>query len=231
MASSMHSFLLLLAALNGLLVATMGATFEVRNQCSFIVWAAARPGGGRRLDRGGSWTFNVAPGTTQARIWGRTGCNFDASGRGSCQTGDCGGVLECKGYGAVPATLAEYALNQFSNLDFFDISLVDGFNIPMVFEPTVTSSTGKCRRIPCTVDINSQCPNELRSPGGCRSACTVFKSDQYCCTGSAANNCGPTNYSRFFKDRCPDAYSYPKDDPSSTFTCPSGTNYRVIFCP
>ena len=29
----------------------------------------------------------------------------------------------------------------------------------------------------------------------------------------------------------PDAYSYAKDDQTSTFTCPAGTNYRVDFCP
>jgi hypothetical protein len=28
-----------------------------------------------------------------------------------------------------------------------------------------------------------------------------------------------------------DAYSYAKDDQTSTFTCPPGTNYRVDFCP
>jgi hypothetical protein len=59
----------------------------------------------------------------------------------------------------------------------------------------------------------------------------VFKTDQYCCTGSAANNCGPTDYSKFFKGLCPDAYSYPKDDATSTYTCPGGTNYNVVFCP
>ncbi|CBI34735.3 unnamed protein product, partial [Vitis vinifera] len=42
---------------------------------------------------------------------------------------------------------------------------------------------------------------------------------------------GCSHYSRYFKTRCPDAYSYPKDDQTSTFTCPGGTNYDVIFCP
>ncbi|KAB2632670.1 hypothetical protein D8674_028917 [Pyrus ussuriensis x Pyrus communis] len=78
-------------------------------------------------------------------------------------------------------------------MDFFDISLVDGFNVPMEFSPT---SNGCTRGIKCAQDINMQCPNELRAP-----------------------------------DRCRDAYSYPKDDPTSTFTCPSGTNYKVVFCP
>ncbi|XP_010275299.1 PREDICTED: protein P21-like [Nelumbo nucifera] len=203
---------------------TQAATFLVQNQCPYTVWAAASPGGGRRLEPGQSWTLNVAAGTAGARIWGRTNCNFDGSGRGWCQTGDCGGLLQCQGYGSPPNTLAEFALNQFMNLDFFDISLVDGFNIPMDFSPT----SGGCRGIKCTADIIGQCPAQLRAPGGCNNPCTVYKTDEYCCN---SGSCGPTPLSRFFKERCPDAYSYPKDDPTSTFTCPGGTNYRVIFCP
>lgn len=203
---------------------TESATFEIRNQCPYTVWAAASPGGGQRLDPGQSWTLNVNAGTKMARIWGRTNCNFDANGNGRCQTGDCTGGLRCQGWGVPPNTLAEYALNQFGNMDFFDISLVDGFNIPMDFSPT-----GGCSRgIRCSADINGQCPAELRTPGGCNNPCTVFKTNEYCCN---SGSCGPTRFSRFFKERCPDAYSYPKDDPTSTFTCPGGTNYRVVFCP
>ncbi|KAL6181919.1 hypothetical protein ACLB2K_048567 [Fragaria x ananassa] len=165
-------------------------------------------------------------GTTGGRVWARTGCNFDASGHGSCQTGDCGGLLECQAYGQPPNTLAEYGLNQFNNLDFIDISLVDGFNVAMDFSPTSPCDRG----IQCTADINGQCPNELKAPGGCNNPCTVYKTDEYCCN---SGSCGPTDLSRFFKERCPDAYSYPKDDTTSTvvFTCPGGTNYRVVFCP
>ena len=178
-----------------------------------------------QLGPGQSWWHYVNPGTAAARIWPRTGCSFDGSGRGRCQTGDCGGLLRCQGYGAPPNTLAEFALNQWNNLDFFDISLVDGFNVPMAFSPT---SNGCSRGIWCGADIVRQCPNELRGSGGCNNPCTVFRTDQFCCN---SGNCGPTYYSRFFKDRCPSAYSYPKDDSSSTFTCPGGTNYEVIFCP
>ncbi|XP_010540702.2 PREDICTED: osmotin-like protein OSM34 [Tarenaya hassleriana] len=211
-----------------LLISTASATtFEIRNQCTYTVWAAASPGGGRRLDPGQSWTLNVDIKTSSNRIWGRTGCNFDSSGRGRCQTGDCGGVLQCTGWGQPPNTLAEYALNQFNNLDFYDMSLVDGFNIPMDFSPT----NGNCHRILCNADINGQCPNVLRAPGGCNNPCTVFKTNEYCCT-NGPGSCAPTTYSKFFKDRCPDAYSYPQDDATSTFTCPGGsTNYRVVFCP
>ncbi|KAJ7010707.1 hypothetical protein NC653_001232 [Populus alba x Populus x berolinensis] len=156
-----------------LFISTNAATFEIRNSCPYTVWAAASPGGGRRLERGQTWNLNVPAGTSMARIWGRTS------------------------WGVPPNTLAEYALNQFGNLDFYDISL------------------GKCQALLCTADINGQCPNELRAPGGCNNPCSVFKTNKYW----------------FFKDRCPTSYSYPQDDPSSTFTCPGGTNYRVIFCP
>ncbi|XP_073107171.1 thaumatin-like protein, partial [Elaeis guineensis] len=153
-----------------------------------------------------------------------TGCSFDGNGNGHCQTGDCGGKLACTAYGSPPNTLAEFALNQYQNLDFIDISLVDGFNVPMDFNPT----SGCSRGIRCTADIVGQCPNMLKAPGGCNNPCTVFKTNEYCCN---SGGCGPTNYSKFFKNRCPDAYSYPKDDQTSTFTCPGGTNYKVIFCP
>ncbi len=218
------SFLSNLLVFFSLFTITHAATFSIRNQCPYTVWAAAVPGGGRRLNTGESWTINTNPGTVRARIWGRTNCNFDANGRGRCETGDCNEVLECTGYGRPPNTLAEYALDQFSNLDFVDISLVDGFNIPMDF-----TGTG-CRSIRCSADINGQCPNELRAPGGCNNPCTVFQTNEYCCT-NGPGSCGPTNFSRFFKDRCPTSYSYPQDDPTSLFTCPTGTNYSVVFCP
>ncbi|KAF9592385.1 hypothetical protein IFM89_014555 [Coptis chinensis] len=201
------------------------AIFEIRNQCSYTVWAAAVPGGGRQLNSGQSWTLTVNPGTKAARIWGRTNCNFDGNGRGGCQTGDCGGLLNCQGYGRAPNTLAEYALNQDRNNDFYDISLVDGFNIPMDFSPT----TGGCRSLRCASDINGPCPSQLRAPGGCNNPCTVFRTNEFCCT-NGPGSCGPTDFSRFFKARCPDAYSYPQDD-TATKACPGGGNYRVVFCP
>jgi hypothetical protein len=191
------------------------------------VWAAAIPvGGGIRLDPGKSAIFHPPAGTKSGRIWGRTGCNFDANGQGSCTTGDCGGVLACTTSGKTPATLVEYTLGSGSEPDFYDISLVDGFNVPMSFAPV----RGSCHGISCAADINAQCPPELKVDGGCESACVKFGSPQYCCTGGPSS-CGPTNYSRFFKGLCPDAYSYAYDDKSSTFTCAAGTDYKVTFCP
>nr|XP_027123524.1 thaumatin-like protein [Coffea arabica] len=203
---------------------TNAANFNIINQCTYTVWAAASPGGGRRLDQGQTWSLDVAPGPTNARIWGRTNCNFDANGQGQCQTGDCNGRLECQGYGKPPNTLAEFALNQPNNLDYFDISLLYGFNIPLEF-----SSVTPCYDIRCSAPIVDQCPTQLRTPGGCNNPCTVFNTTEYCCT--SGTSCGPTFFSTFCKGRCPDAYCDHRDDPTSFFTCPSGTNYRVVFCP
>ncbi|KAK2653790.1 hypothetical protein Ddye_013646 [Dipteronia dyeriana] len=201
------------------------AKFDITNNCPETLWAAAVPGGGKQLNKGETWTITAAPGTKEARIWARTKCQFDASGRGKCETGDCNGLLECQGFGSPPNTLAEYALKQFNDMDFIDMSNIDGFNVPMEFSSV---SPGCNRVIKCAADIIGQCPNELKVQGGCQGPCWVFKTDEHCCN---SGNCGPTNFSKFFKDRCPDVYSYPKDDPTSVFTCPTGTDYKVVFCP
>jgi hypothetical protein len=66
------------------------------------------------------------------RFWARTGCNFNQNGQGHCATGDCGDKLQCRGAGGVPpATLAEVTLKGDRGQDFYDVSLVDGFNVPV----------------------------------------------------------------------------------------------------
>ncbi|KAI3940106.1 hypothetical protein MKW92_016847 [Papaver armeniacum] len=87
--TSLIFFPTLLFSLICFIATTKAATFDIVNKCGFTVWAAAVPGGGRRLGPNQFWRINVAAGTTQARIWGRTKCNFEGNGRGSCQTGDC----------------------------------------------------------------------------------------------------------------------------------------------
>eukprot|EP00253_Pinus_taeda_P021529 PITA_21529 len=205
-----------------------GATFVIQNQCSYTVWAAGIPvGGGKALGQGETWSVDVPTGTSAGRFWGRTSCSFDASGQGKCNTGDCGGLLNCQGSGQPPATLAEYTLNGGNNRDTYDISLVDGFNIPL----SITPSDATCTAPTCSSNINTVCPAELKVTDGCNSACVAFNTPQYCCTGDYLNNCPPTNYSKIFKAQCPPAYSYAKDDASSTFTCASGANYKIVFCP
>ncbi|XP_037409402.1 PR5-like receptor kinase [Triticum dicoccoides] len=203
-----------------LLAATSEATtFKIINQCTYTVWPAALPGGGVKLDPGETWALNMPAGTSAGRIWPRTGCSLLGEG-GSCQTGDCSGLLACTVSGRSPNTLGEFSLGQGQSVDdFFDISLIDGFNVPMDFLPVPVQGRSGCSKGPhCAANITSQCPREVKAPGGCNNPCIR----------SAESNCSYTINSVFFK-MCPDAYSNPND--FSTFTCSTGTDYQVIFCP
>ncbi|KAG0616503.1 hypothetical protein M758_5G120600 [Ceratodon purpureus] len=220
-----------------------GATFTFVNSCGFTVWVGVQSNGGIALLAGGG--FELAAGSKNAvsapagwggRFWGRTGCNFDSSGQGKCETGDCGGVLKCGGTGgAPPASLAEITLDGANGDDFYDISLVDGYNLPL--EMTPSGGTGVCGSPGCTYNLNDNCPQVLQLVAqglviGCKSACAAFDTPEYCCTGAygSPTTCPATEYSNAFKAACPTAYSYAYDDATSTFTC-KGANYAITFCP
>jgi hypothetical protein len=220
------------------------ATFTFVNRCADTVWPGALSNAGTA--RLGTTGFELPPGASRAvpapsswsgRLWARTGCAQDAAtGRLVCATGDCGsGTAECAGAGASPpATLAEFTLGGAGGgLDFYDVSLVDGYNLPVLVEPS--SRSGACAAAGCAADLNAMCPPELRSQGGaaCRSACDAFGRAEYCCSGAHASpaTCGPSSYSQVFKMACPRSYSYAFDDPTSTFTCAGGPDYTVTFCP
>ncbi|TKY67677.1 Thaumatin protein [Spatholobus suberectus] len=218
----------------------MGATFSFVNKCDYTVWPGILANAGSppldstgfELPKDTSRAFQ-APTGWSGRFWGRTGCNFDGSGSGSCLTGDCGsGQVECNGAGAAPpATLAEFTLGT-GGQDFYDVSLVDGYNLPMIVEGT--GGSGLCGSTGCTSDLNQQCPAELRASEGsaCKSACEAFGSPEYCCSGAYGSpaTCRPSIYSEMFKAACPRSYSYAYDDATSTFTC-TGADYTVTFCP
>ncbi|KAI5592390.1 hypothetical protein POPTR_004G173200v4 [Populus trichocarpa] len=229
--------LLLLVSYKGCVLA---ATFTFVNKCEHTVWPGILANAGSpRLDSTGfelqqdsSRSF-IAPTGWSGRFWARTGCNFDESGAGLCSTGDCGsGQVECNGFGAAPpATLAEFTLGS-GGQDFYDVSLVDGYNLPMVVEGS--GGSGMCASTGCISDLNIQCPQELRVGEGdaCKSACEAFGSPEYCCSGAfnTPATCKPSVYSEMFKAACPKSYSYAYDDATSTFTC-SGADYTVTFCP
>ncbi|KAF7027628.1 hypothetical protein CFC21_039659 [Triticum aestivum] len=227
--------LLLLLRLLLLPFVTTQTIVNITNQCPYTVWPAALPeGGGMRLDSGKTWTLQVPSDTRGGSVWARTGCSFDGKGNGSCQTGDCEGLLACKTYGQAPITSAQFSLNQYNNNSFFGISLYQGFNVPMEFLPMPVKGQGGsgCTKGPqCGANITSQCPSELKVPGGCNSACDVFKtqSNLYCCSMTP---CESNKYSAFFVRMCPEAISYSSDAVTETsFSCPLDTNYQVIFCP
>ncbi|XP_040383663.1 thaumatin-like protein 1b [Oryza brachyantha] len=230
--------------------AALCATFTLTNSCGYTVWPgllssagspplattgfALAPGESRAVDAPAAWS---------GRVWGRTLCGADqASGRFACATGDCGsGAVECGGGGAAPpTTLAEFTLNGGGGNDFYDVSLVDGSNLPMVVVPQGGVGGATCGATGCLVDLNAPCPADLKVAGAdgagiaCKSACEAFGTPEYCCSGAFGRpaTCQPSAYSQFFKNACPRAYSYAYDDATSTFTCASGTvDYLVVFCP
>jgi len=209
--------------------------FTIINSCDQTIWPAITPGenfngGGFELKPGQSIVFH-APVGWSGRIWGRTGCKFDSTGTGTCETGSCGSTLKCSASGKPPASLAEFTL---AALDFYDVSLVDGFNLPMSVTPM--NGKGNCSVAGCVADLRPHCPQELavKSNGkviSCRSACDVFDRDEYCCRGVYGNPvvCQPTYYSKIFKQACPTAYSYAYDDPTSIMTC-TASDYVISFC-
>ncbi|KAG7028202.1 hypothetical protein SDJN02_09382 [Cucurbita argyrosperma subsp. argyrosperma] len=223
-------------------IGAFGAKFTFVNKCDFTVWPGILSGAGSlkfdttgfELRKGGTRTFQ-APTAWSGRFWGRTGCSFDGAGRGACITGDCGsGEIECNGNGAAPpATLVEFTLGSGSatSPDFYDTSLVDGYNLPIIVEGT--GGTGACGSTGCVTDLNRQCPAELKvaNGGACSSACEKFGTPEYCCSGAYGSpaTCKPTKYSTIFKSACPRSYSYAYDDATSTFTC-SAADYTVTFC-
>ncbi|CAN6938565.1 pathogenesis-related protein 5-like [Brassica napus] len=222
-------------------IAGSSTEFTLQNNCPYTVWPGILSGNessiladdGFRLSPNASVQL-TPPSRWSGRIWARTGCNFSSSGQGKCATGDCGGVLKCAAAGGVPpVTLAEFTIG---DTDFYDVSLVDGYNVKIGIKPQ--GGTGDCKYAGCSSDLNSICPNELRvmdpqnNVVACKSACEAFGKPEYCCTGAfdKPETCPPTDYSRIFKKACPNAYSYAYDDATSPFTC-SRSNYLITFCP
>ncbi|KAF9598969.1 hypothetical protein IFM89_033314 [Coptis chinensis] len=236
-------FLLILLLAFIMISGSFSATFTFENKCPYTVWPGILtnpgvppfPSTGFELQNRASQSFNAQG--WAGRFWARTDCTNTE--KFTCATADCGsGQIGCNGAGAIPpASLVEMTMNGGANrdTDFYDISLVDGFNLPLSVTPQGGSG---CKPVSCEADVNSLCPTELsvKGPDGnniaCKSACLVFNQPQYCCTGQfgSPTTCPPTNYSKIFKDACPQAYSYAYDDKTSTFTCPTGANYLITFC-
>uniref|UniRef100_A0A1J3DSY8 Glycerophosphodiester phosphodiesterase protein kinase domain-containing GDPDL2 n=1 Tax=Noccaea caerulescens TaxID=107243 RepID=A0A1J3DSY8_NOCCA len=175
------------------------------------------------------------PSPWTGRFWGRSLCSTNSTGGFSCATGDCGsGKIECSAAPMLPVTLAEFTIGN-SAQDFYDVSVVDGYNLPLVVVPLHPQRGRECSSVGCVVDLNKTCPPELKvgreQPIACMSACQKFKDPVFCCTNTTVEECQPTLYSKSFKSECPLVYSYPLDDATSTFTCPNSPNYVITFCP
>jgi len=241
-----------------LLMASTAAarTITVYNQCPFTVWPGLFTSAGGVPSQPTGWeaasftkvTFDVAS-DWNGRIWGRRDCDFSVNpGPNSCIDGGCNGGLLCDvntGTGVPPATLAEFNLDGDGTSDYYDVSLVDGYNLPMRIDNNVGCQVGSC-----AVDLGPICPSELQGPYdtsgfavGCKSACLVdalngnAANSPNCCSGThdtpaTCPSSGVSEYN-FFKSNCPTAYAYAYDDATSLFLCEASKNavYTVTFCP
>ncbi|KAI8880866.1 Osmotin, thaumatin-like protein [Backusella circina FSU 941] len=160
------------------------------------------------------------------RVWARDGCSGSNMNERDCQIPGASN----------PATLAEFFFKGVYGKDFYDISLVDGYNLPMRIYPVKGVPNGyDCGHIACQINT---CPqsNAVKSlvTGhviSCQSSCSASNAPEDCCTGSYDHPevCFGGELSIKAKSQCPDAYTYAYDDATSTFACASD-GYVVTFC-
>jgi|SRR5579862_3814588 len=225
--------------------------FLILNSCDIEIWPAFLTSNntgpctsGFLLTSGQSQEILVSA-DWSGRVWGRTHCLYDTgTDELQCATGDCDGEVSCNSNGRPPATLAEFTLDGYSGLSYWDISLVSGFNIPMRIRSYPDDTILSCPPLQSrTNNLQSWCPTDLlyyqdgnpTNVVGCMSACDRFAVPQYCCTfpSDTSDTCPPSSYSEAFKDFCPAAYSYAFDDKSSLIATPSRENswFEIEFCP
>jgi hypothetical protein len=204
-------------------------SFTVTNQCAQPVWADALPattfpGGLVEMAPGYSFQVGVDNGWS-GRIWGKTGCTTTGS-KTTCQSDP------------FPASLAELTLTKTATgLDFYDVSLVDGFNLPIALDAVGHTPDPAhpydCGSPTCAQDLDTTCAQQFQdSVSGQVVACANDACKVVGNNSPTAPACiYPNQYTEFFKTACPQAYSYPSDDKTSTFTCKGYNDYAVVFCP
>ncbi|KAF6172063.1 hypothetical protein GIB67_029481 [Kingdonia uniflora] len=223
-------------------------TLTLVNNCPYTLWPAIQPNAGHPILQNGGFilhslthrSFRGPDRHWSGRIWARTGCTTHNNNINhlTCQTGDCGGRLECNGAGGTPpATLAQFSLHHSGvDLTSYAVSLVDGFNVPLTVTPH--EGYGVCPVVGCKEKLLYTCPRELvlRSKGGqvvaCRSACEAFGTDEFCCRNhyNSPQTCRASSFSEFFKKACPSTFTYAHDSPSLMHECSSPKELKVIFC-
>ncbi|KAG8996743.1 hypothetical protein FRB90_012644 [Tulasnella sp. 427] len=230
-------------------------TFTVYNACPFTIWPAIF------TDLNvGSATPNVATGwEAPARStktfsvpdnW-KAAATATSQGTPDLKVALTEAAMEVLSVTPTPAqvyllrsTLAEFTLSGFNGDDYYDVSVVDGYNLPM----RITNTAG-CHVADCPVDLGPNCPPNLKGPFdstgfpvGCKSDCLVDPNpgnSPSCCTGShntpaTCPKSGVPHYN-YFKGNCPNSYVYAYDESSGTalWTCPASKtpNYTITFCP
>ncbi|KAH1227758.1 Thaumatin-like protein 1 [Glycine max] len=181
-----------------LYVVAQGAKVTFTNKYIYMLWPVTQTGDQKpQLSTTGfelSWlqehqTLYVdLPSPWSSAFRARTECSNN-NGRFNCATVDCtSDQVACNGAGSIlPATKAEITVAENRGQDFYDVSNVDDFNIPMSL--TAQGGSGDYKTLGCLRNINHVCPSQLQQPGpsgnviACKSACVAFNADRYCHLG------------------------------------------------
>ncbi|CAN1275909.1 Thaumatin-like protein 1a [Linum perenne] len=136
--------ILLLTMVAIFITAILLLKMQFKNLCPFVVWPWIMTAGGNgpRLPHGfvvlsnTSQIFEVPDNWTNGRFWGQTDCGVDRDGYFHCLTGDCGiSMMTCIDIEPKPwVTYMEFTLNGPGGYDYYNISLVNGFNLPIKIE-------------------------------------------------------------------------------------------------
>ncbi|KAI6177531.1 Thaumatin-like protein [Aphelenchoides bicaudatus] len=239
-------------------VANADTTITLVNKCPHPIWPALwgnpQPSTkGFKLDAGKSIPIRIPTHWDAGRIWARTECT-GSDGSLTCKTGDCGNKLQCIHTGEKPATLAEFTMNGAGGQVFYDISYVDGSNVPMTIKPVANTFKKESGQYNC--GTAGQCSKDLRQAAdpsilfkvngktlGTWAACSPITNNnpQYCCSGAhdkpetCPKSAIPNKFYGALKKVCPQSYFYAYDDRLSTWTCrPSSgrtaPDFVVTFC-
>jgi hypothetical protein len=101
---------------------------------------------------------------------------FDSSSMAFCAMVNCvSSEVKCHDVGATPpATLTEFTLDSTGGMDFYDASLVDGYDLPLLIQMTASDYPNSSS----LTDLNNCGPDELHADAGhtYRNAYEAFKS-------------------------------------------------------
>jgi len=191
-----------------------GTTINVRNQCPITITACDQAQGTGVscfvLGSGQSNLLNVGSAWPGGLIWGYPGTNRDPNFGNSIKP---------------QADLAEFSIG-LSAQDFYDLSNVNAYNLPLEISPTQIAGGGQpnghfCGSPSCTIpNLGGFCqsPNSLTGP----------PADG--CINKDGPGTVPTSGTIAFHNACPNAFSYSQDN-QATYACSTGSNYEVVFCP
>ncbi|KAG4076940.1 hypothetical protein HA402_015927 [Bradysia odoriphaga] len=239
-----------------------GRSITFLNRCNFPIWINPFPilgNGIQRLEQNARTTCNIPDSGWRGRVWPKTGC--DNNGQ-NCAVGQS--IPPCPSTGCQPPAETKVEFFYPASIDriavWYDISLVDGYSLPMEIIPD--KQEGSCVTTNCAMKLDS-CPSNENLVGDlriirndrvvqCLAPCKKWnypppygmgKSERIdpglhlCCPTPpispqecTAGIVTQTQYVNLIHRDCPTAYSYAYDDEGGLHNCPNPTNFNVNIC-